>query len=187
MGEPASALLEAIDQLLAGGDDLFGVRDTRVALVLGVVHGLKLEQDLPTPREAAVAGARAGYALRCAEERVGEVVDPAPLRALIEALEQERADLPHWEAMQIVAWELVEDPELERFADLVDARELDGHAGRPMVVETLAEAALKSFGTGTPIGALSEGDARRAVVFGYGLRIAERSLPDDDSRLLRDG
>lgn len=170
---------------MAAGDNAFEVRDTRIALVLGAVHGLNLEDALPAPREIAVAVARAGYALRRAEEDLDQVAAGAPLTGLLAGVEAERADLLHWEAMQIAAWETAEDPALERFCDVVDPAQLAGHPLRDDAVAVLVDAGIESFGTGTPVGNLSRDAALRAARFGYALRVAERSLPDDPSRLLR--
>lgn len=178
-------LIEATDALLARGDDAFGLRDARIALILGVVHGMGLEQAFPAQREIAVAVARAGYALRSAEEQLDAVTDRAPLMGLLAGIEQERKDLLHWEAMQIAAWEVTDDPELPRFADLVDPGGLAGHPQRDEALALLADVAIENFGTGTPLGDLTQGDGVRAARFGYALRIAERSLPDEPSRLLR--
>lgn len=180
-------LLEATDAVVARGDDAFDLRDTRIALILGVVHGLRLESAYAAQRETAVALARAGYALRRAEEHFELAPAGAPLAELLLALEKERTDLPHWEAMQIVAWETADDPSLERFSDLVDVSALAGHSQRDQAMATLIRAAVETFGTGTPVGSLAEDEGLRAAWFGYALRIAERSLPEDRSRLLRDG
>lgn len=181
MKDRSAPLLEEVDRLLGKGDAIFAVRDTRVALVMGVVHGLRLEADRDVPRETAVAAARAGYALRCVDESPG-----SPLRALICAIERERADLPHWEAMQIVAWEHADDATMTRFADLVEGEVLALSGDAENVLGQVADAAVDTFGTGTPIGNLTGFDARRAARFGYALRIAEQSLPDDPGRLLSD-
>lgn len=179
------ALIEATDALLARGDDAFELRDSRIALVLGVVHGMGLEDAFPGQREIAVAVARAGYALRRVEEQFEVVAVEAPLTCLVAGVEHERDGLLHWEAMQIVAWEATDDPQLTRFTDLVDATDLAGHPQRDEALALLADAAIESFGTGTPIGSLSHEQGVRGARFGYALRMAERSLPDDPSRLLR--
>jgi len=150
-------LLHTVDTLLATGDALFSGEDPRVALVLGVLHGLALEHGHEAARETAVAAARAGYAFRRAEEDHGlagaaagaPVAGPVP------------DGLPMWDALQIAAWE-------------VTIKMLPGHPERGATLASLADAAARDVGallTGLPPAA-----ALRAVRFGYALRAAERAM-----------
>lgn len=145
-------LLHTVDSLLASGDGMFSGAEARVALVLGVLHGLGLEAAAEAARDTAVASARAGYAFRRAEEEhglagSGTAGRPAPADGL-----------PAWDALQIAAWEIA-----------VDA--LPGHPERGAALADLADSAGQHVGallTGLPIA-----DALRAVRFGYALRAVE--------------
>ena len=159
------ALLRSADALLERGPGLYALRDTEVALAAGVVHGLALE-NAPKPLKDDLAdAARAGYALRRAEEDAGFGPErDAALRDWLVATEARHAGLLHWEAMQAAAWAMEggEPPEPV------------GHPDRDAALQRVAEAA-------------GAADALRAARFGYALRCAEASLPLDPERLLRDG
>jgi len=160
-------LLELVDDLLARGADLYGVRDTEVALVVGVVHGMGLEVASAGDKDRVVSAARAGFALRVAEEAVG--LAEAKLPALTDCLAQTEARDPallHWDAAQALAWELV-----------------DGRRGPPCPAGHEAVWAQLVAGLDSDEPALAE----RACRFGYALRCAEGSLPHDPGRRLRDG
>lgn len=164
---PASAdLLERVDELLARGAALYGVRDTEVALVVGVVHGLGLEAAPAGDKDGVISAARAGFALRAAEEAAGLAESKLPeLTDCLAVAESRDPALLRWDAAQALAWELVDgDDELPRPA---------GHE------------AVK----GQLVGALDGDDpaiTERACRFGYALRCAEGSLPHDPSRWLRE-
>ena len=159
-------ILERVDDLLTRGAGLYAVRDTEVALVVGVVHGSGLESASQGDKDAAISAARAGFALRVAEEEGGFVERKLPeLTDSLALAEARNPLLLHWDAAQALAWELVErDEDLSPPAD---------HA-----------AAMTRI-----LGALDGGDpglVDRACRFGYALRCAEASLPHDPSRRLRD-
>lgn len=148
-------LLHTVDSLLASGDGLFSGSEARVALVLGVLHGLGLEAAAEAARDTAVASARAGYAFRRAEEDHGLAGSGAAGRPAL-------ADgLPVWDALQIAAWETAVDS-------------LPGHPERGAALAGLADSAAQHVGallTGLPVA-----DALRAVRFGYALRAAEDGI-----------
>ncbi len=159
--------LERVDALLARGAELYALRDTEVALVVGAVHGTGLESASEEDKDPVISAARAGFALRVAEEEQ----DGGAERKLPEltdslALAQARDPrLMHWDAAQALAWEIVDGD-----ADLpVPA----GHAGAmDRIVAALAAGEPELIG--------------RACRFGYALRCAEGSLPHDPARRLRD-
>lgn len=159
-------LLERVDDLLGRGAGLYAMRDTEVALVVGVVHGMGLEPAPADEKDAVISAARAGFALRAAEEAAGlaEVKLPALTDALALA-EARDLTLLHWDAAQALAWEL---------ADSHDGPPRpDGHgATRSRLLAAL---------DGEPAG------AERACRYGYALRCAEGSLPHDPDRWLADG
>lgn len=186
--EPAepSAVIERVDAALARGDGMFALRDTHIALVMGTLHGLRLEGQTDAARETAVSAARAGYALAVA---VGEDPDRAatpraPLRTLIQTLERERPTLMHWDAMQIAAWEAMEPSDELESLGLINRTEVHDDAQRTALFVELATAARDACSD--LLSPLPLGDAVHAVRFGYGLRIAEESLPEDPARLLGD-
>lgn len=163
---PAAAadLLERIDALLGRGAGLYAVRDTEVALVVGVVHGMALELAPADAKDAVISAARAGFALRTAEEAAG--LAEAKVPALTDSLALAEARDPallHWDAAQALAWELADSedgPPRPDGHDAAKARLLAALEGEPAVVE-------------------------RACRFGYALRCAEGSLPHDSARRLR--
>lgn len=164
---PPDDLLERVDDLLAKGAGLYRVRDTEVALVVGVVHGMGLEAAPAGDKDGVISAARAGFALRAAEEVAGlaEVKLPELTDCLAVAEARDPA-LLHWDAAQACAWELV-----------------DGDEGPPCPGGHEAQMArlVAALDGGEP--ALLE----RACRFGYALRCAEGSLPHDPSRWLGDG
>lgn len=150
------SLLHTVDALLAAGDALFSSEPARVALVLGVLHGLALEHGHDAARETAVAAARAGYAFRRAEQEhglAGAAAGAAPGGAA-----PKPAGVPGWDALQITAWE-------------VSIETLPGHPERGAALAALADAAARDVG-GLLTG-LHPTDGLRAVRFGYALRAAE--------------
>jgi len=159
-------LLERVDDLLARGAGLYAVRDTEVALVVGLVHGMGLELAPAGEKDAVISAARAGFALRAAEEAAG--LAEAKVPALTDSLALAQARDPallHWDAAQALAWELV-DRESGPPAS-------DGHEA--------AEARLLAALDGEPAA------VQRACRYGYALRCAEGSLPHDPARRLGDG
>jgi len=160
-------LLERVDALLGEGAGLYRVRDTEVALVVGVVHGLDLESAPADAKDGVISAARAGFALRVAEEGAGLAEPKLPrLTELLAVAEARDPALLHWDAAQAMAWELVDDDD--------EPPSPAGHeAARARLVAALAGA--------EPV------TAERACRFGYALRCAEGSLPHDPSRRLRDG
>jgi hypothetical protein len=191
-GEPRGAgaayapvLISAVDELLARGERLYGLRDTEIALVVGVTHGLGLEAAAAEQKDPAVAGARAGFALRVAEEDAGLAERRLP--ALTDALtlmEARDPSLVHWDAAQVLAWELV-DADGERAAFRLPG-------GRPLTYAALPEHPGHEPALADLVAALTAAGAdaarvERACRFGYALRCAEASLPHGVDRLLRDG
>lgn len=165
-------LLARTDALLGTGDDLFGGEESRVALVLGVLHGLELDDAPSAAREIAVAAARAGFALRRAEEERGLAGACPRLAAWLRRMAQERADVPMWDAAQMAAWEAVDDaPGRERRCPSLT--KLPGHPERGAAFAQLADAAARDVGA--LLTGLAPADAVRAARFGYALRAAEWS------------
>jgi hypothetical protein len=164
---PFGDLLERVDDLLARGAGLYAVRDSEVALVVGVVHGMGLEVAPAGEKDGVISAARAGFALRAAEEAAGFA--EAKLPALTDCLAVAGARDPtllHWDAAQALAWELV-----------------DGEEGPPCPAGHEAHMARLVAALDGDEPALLE----RACRFGYALRCAEGSLPHDPNRRLGDG
>lgn len=152
------SLLHTVDALLAAGDALFAGESSRVALVLGVLHGLGLEHGHEAARETAVAAARAGYAFRRAEQQHG--LAGAEAGAAPGSAAGAPEGVPGWDALQIAAWE-------------TRIETLPGHPERGAALAVLADAAASDVG-GLLTG-LSPADGLRAVRFGYALRAAAAS------------
>lgn len=174
------ALLHVTDARLAAGDELFASPEARVALVLGVLHGLGLEEAAEATRETAVAAARAGYAFRRAEEDGGLRADR--VEVLEDACESEALrELQRWDALQALAWELADGPATAGGASSrASALELlAGHPDRGDAIASLADAAARHIGA--VLTALPIADTLRAVRFGYALRAAEAGVPQPGS------
>jgi hypothetical protein len=159
---------------------LFVGEVTKVALVLGVLHGLELEAGSEPAREAAVAAARAGFALRRAEEDAGVARGASPpLSAWLRRARRTRADLALWDAMQVAAWEALEPVRTsgaDRDGDPPPQLTVPpGHPDRGAAFAELADAV--GIDVGAVLGGLPPGEIVRAVRFGYLLRIVEASLP----------
>jgi hypothetical protein len=172
-------------------DEIWELPDTGIALGMGLTH-LGIDGEAKEIKRAMVSAARMGYAFRRAEEEMG--ISPGAERNVFEWLsvaEAQRPDAPHWEAMQAAAWGITRATRMQPAGITHDDQPLTwdylpGHTKRDIALEESAgDILLAVVGAQNVHRWLSK--ATEAARFGYTVRFAEASLPDDPSRLLEEG